>query len=88
MREATLKNQMSEKKISENISVPRIKKLPFSFAKKHKILIKTLGDNSIEAYYCGKISSYIVAEIRRFTGIPLKLNKISSSELNNLLQLT
>ena len=88
MKETALKNQTRENKISQNISATRTKKLPFSFAKKHKILIKSLGNKSTEAYYCGKISSYIIAEIRRFTGRPLTLNNISDSEFNDLLRVT
>ncbi|MFQ3362787.1 MAG: general secretion pathway protein E [Woeseiaceae bacterium] len=88
MKETALKNQTRENKISQNISATRTKKLPFSFAKKHKVLIKSLGNKSTEAYYCGKISSYIIAEIRRFTGRPLTLNNISDSEFNDLLRVT
>mgnify|MGYP006082161425 CR=1 FL=1 len=86
MNEKISKNQMAENKVNENILASQNKKLPFSFAKKHKILVKTDGANSAKSYYYGKISPNIIAEIRRFVGAPLLLKKIPETEFKNLLR--
>ena len=62
------------------------KKLPFSFAKKHHILIKSINEKSAEVFFHGKITASSIAETRRFSELPLKLNKISDEKFTNLLR--
>ena len=77
MKEIALNKAATDRKTSEGALATAIKKLPFSFAKKHKILIRSFKDESAEAYYYGKISSHAIAEIRRFAGLPITLREIT-----------
>jgi len=88
MKEIALNKESTDRKTSEGALATAIKKLPFSFAKKHKILIRSFRDESVEAYYYGKIPSHAIAEIRRFAGLPITLRKITDSQFDDLLRKT
>ena len=74
------------KVLSEDEIVNIDKKLPYSFAKKNKILIRSITNNHAEVYYQGKLNAEIIAETRRFSGIPLKIKETSNDEFNKLLR--
>jgi len=88
MEETTTNDEASDKEISVNTSTTPIKKLPFSFARKHKILIQSYDNKTAKAYYHGKISSHAIAEIRRFAGLPLTLKELTDNKFDDLLQKT
>ena len=88
MKEIALNKESTDKKTSEGALATAIKRLPFSFAKKHKILIRSFRDESPEAYYYGKISSHAIAEIRRFAGLSITLREITDSQFDDLLRKT
>ena len=88
MKEIALNKESTDRKTSEGALATAIKRLPFSFAKKHKILIRSFRDESAEAYYYGKISSHAIAEIRRFAGLPITLREITDSQFDDLLRKT
>jgi len=60
--------------------------LPFSFAKRHGVLIKKLGDTEGEAVYRTGASPLSLAEARRFAGVPLKMSRVSADAFDALLQ--
>lgn len=62
--------------------------LPFSFAKRHGILIRDLGDDGGEAVYRTGTSPLSLAEARRFAGVPLKMSPVSAELFDKLLQET
>ncbi len=75
-----------KEQLQENNNVIVTKKLPFSFAKKHRILIKSINKKSVEVCFHGEINASSIAETRRFSGLPLKLKEISDEKFNNLLR--
>lgn len=60
--------------------------LPFSFAKRHGVLIREITDQGADAVYRPGTSPLSLAEARRFVGVPLKLTRVSSDMFDSLLQ--
>jgi general secretion pathway protein E len=60
--------------------------LPFSFAKRHGVLIRVIGDDAADAVYKAGTSPLSLAEARRFAGVPLKLARVSDEVFDSLLQ--
>ncbi|MDH3747154.1 MAG: type II secretion system ATPase GspE [Gammaproteobacteria bacterium] len=65
---------------------PQGKVLPFSFAKRHGVLIRELRSDSADAVYRNGTSPISLAEARRFAGVPLKLSRVSDEVFDALLQ--
>ena len=70
----------------DNSNSFNIDKLPYSYAKKNKILITSSKDNIAQVYYHGDIKAEQIVETRRFIGIPISLNQASSNEFDKLLR--
>ena len=64
------------------------RRLPFTFAKRHGILLQETDDSEIIAVCRPGLDLLILAEVRRFAGAPLKLKRVSSDEFDAALQLT
>lgn len=60
--------------------------LPFSFAKRHGVLLREVGSNGGDAVYRDNASPLSLAEARRFAGVPLKLSRVSADVFDILLQ--
>ena len=60
--------------------------LPFSFAKRHGVLIRGITGDQCEAVYRSGASPLSLAEARRFAGVPLKLSRVSAEVFDTLLQ--
>jgi general secretion pathway protein E len=60
--------------------------LPFSFAKRHGVLICEIVDGVGKTIYRTGVSPLILAEARRFAGIPLKMTPVSADEFDAMLQ--
>ncbi len=60
--------------------------LPFSFAKRHGILIREFSDAAADAVYRPGVSPLSIAEAQRFAGVALKLSPVSSEDFDALLQ--
>ncbi len=60
--------------------------LPFSFAKRHGVLLREIGSNGGDAVYRDNASPLSLAEARRFAGVPLKLSRVSADVFDILLQ--
>ena len=65
-------------------STPRT--LPFSFAKRHGVLIRDIGKDAADAVYRPGVSPQSLAEVRRFAGVPLNLSRVSVEAFDVLLQ--
>ena len=60
--------------------------LPFSFAKRHGVLIREVVDGKADAVYRAGASPISLAEARRFAGVPLKLTRVTEEAFDGLLQ--
>jgi general secretion pathway protein E len=60
--------------------------LPFSFAKRHGVLIREFSKESADAVFRPGTSPMSLAEARRFAGVPLKLSRVSAEDFDALLQ--
>ncbi len=60
--------------------------LPFSFAKRHGVLIRKLSDKKGDAVYRSGASPLSLAEVRRFAGVPLQLSRVTAEVFDTLLQ--
>lgn len=62
--------------------------LPFSFAKRHGVLIREIVDGVADTVYRSDTSPLSLAEARRFAGVSLKLSRVSPKTFDQLLQET
>ena len=60
--------------------------LPFSFAKRHGVLIREVTGDTADAVYRPGATPLSLAEARRFAGIPLNLSRVSADVFDALLQ--
>lgn len=60
--------------------------LPFSFAKRHGVLIRQVDGIHNEAVYRTGATPLSLAEARRFAGAPLTLSRVSAEVFDSLLQ--
>ena len=60
--------------------------LPFSFAKRHGILIREFSGDAVDAVYRPGVSPLSIAEAQRFAGVALKLSPVSNEVFDALLQ--
>ena len=60
--------------------------LPFSFAKRHGVLIREIGSDGGDAVYRDDASPLSLAEARRFAGVPLTLSRVSADVFDSMLQ--
>ena len=71
---------------SQSLSTREHRVLPFSFAKRHGVLIQKFSDETADAVYRSGASPLSIAEVRRFAGVPLNLSRVSSEVFDTLLQ--
>jgi general secretion pathway protein E len=62
--------------------------LPFSFAKRHGVLIRDIESGVADTVYRTGTSPLSLAEARRFAGVPLRLTRVSSEAFDSMLQRT
>ena len=71
---------------TESAESGTFKVLPFSFAKRHGVLIRDVHADSADAVYRNGASPISLAEARRFVGVPLKLSRVTDEVFDTLLQ--
>ncbi len=69
---------------AEAAHVPRV--LPFSFAKRHGVLIRESTPEAADTVYRANAAPLAIAEARRFAGVPLELSRVSDEVFDSLLQ--
>ena len=69
--------------LRSSASEPR---LPFAFAKRHGVLVRSLREDGAECVYREQASPLGLAEARRVLGRPIRLVKVSAEEFDRLLQ--
>jgi general secretion pathway protein E len=75
---------------SDSVAVPTpvARALPFSFAKRHGVLIREIDGGSADAVYRSGASPLSLAEARRFAGVPLRLTRVNAEDFDTMLQQT
>jgi general secretion pathway protein E len=76
--------------VDEDVSVDigSSRSLPFSFSKRHGVLIRDIRDGEADTVYRSGASPVSLAEARRFAGVPLRLTRVSTDAFDTLLQQT
>ncbi len=69
----------------EDAAIPQ-RVLPFSFAKRHGVLIREITGDTADTVYRSDASPLSLAEARRFAGVPLKLSRVTDAAFDILLQ--
>ena len=67
---------------------PVARALPFSFAKRHGVLIRDIEEGVADTVYRTVTSPLSLAETRRFAGIPLRLTRVTPEAFDAILQQT
>ncbi|MEX0708618.1 MAG: type II secretion system ATPase GspE [Woeseia sp.] len=62
--------------------------LPFSFAKRHGVLIHDVHADTADAVYRSGASPVSIAEARRYAGMPLRLKRVDVDTFDRMLQQT
>ena len=78
-----IENNDSHNKSKINVSTDNL--LPFSFAKRHGILVRSYFKGYADTVHKKNTSPLVLSEVRRFTGKKLKLSKISSTDFESTL---
>ncbi len=60
--------------------------LPFAFAKRHGVLIRSITPESADTVCRPGVTALSIAEVQRFAGVPLKLSRVSVEVFDTLLQ--
>ncbi len=71
---------------SASLTTVEHRTLPFSFAKRHGILVQKISDETADVVCRNSTSPLSIAEVRRFAGVPLNLSRVSSEVFDALLQ--
>lgn len=61
------------------------KRLPFSFAKRHGVFIKTVQSDHAHIVHHAKVTQLALSELRRYLQYPLKLEQVATEEFSQLL---
>jgi len=62
------------------------KRLPFSFAKRHGVLIRDYADDRADVVCRVGVTPMSLAEVRRFAGVPLKLTRVTADAFDAMLR--
>jgi len=61
------------------------RRLPFSYAKRHGVLITGIQENCASASYRPGVTAQALSELRRFVGMPLRMDPVSPEQFDMLL---
>jgi general secretion pathway protein E len=61
-------------------------RLPFAFAKRHGVLVRGVVEGKAQVVYREGAQPSAVAELRRFLGIPLVIERVAESAFDELLR--
>lgn len=72
--------------ISDTATEPRFRKrLPFSFAKRHGVVVEQIGEVDAMVAYKPGLTPATIVELRRYLGMPIQFNEVSESEFERRL---
>ena len=63
------------------------RKLSFPFAKRHGVLVRAIADDHADTVCRPGVTPQALAEVRRFVGVPLKLERVSVEVFDSLLRI-
>jgi general secretion pathway protein E len=63
-------------------------RLPFTFARRHGVLVRSVSNGIAECVYRAPCSPVALAEARRYLQLPMKLSVVSTEEFEHLLRKT
>jgi hypothetical protein len=66
---------------------PAPKRVGFAFAKRHGVLVRRIHEGVAECVYRPGAAPLAVAELRRYLGVPLALEKVEEGHFDSLLRL-
>jgi general secretion pathway protein E len=69
-------------------SAPPALRLPFAFARRHGLLVRSHADGSTECLYRSPAAPSAIAEVRRLLRVPLSYTPVGAEEFDALLQKT
>lgn len=72
--------------MSDSIPDPETRQLPYSFAKKHSILLSSITEDNGIISHLDSTPGRALLEAQRFLNAPLHFNKVDSDEFNQLMQ--
>ncbi len=72
--------------VSSETSPEALRRLPFSFAKRHRVQLASIDDQGAHVLCGPGVSSQTLAEVRRYLGMPLRLENIDQERFDLLLQ--
>ena len=70
----------------EELAEVHARALPYSFAKRHGILIRDVDDTHADTVCRTGVTPLSLAEARRFAGVPLTLSRVSAEDFDTALQ--
>jgi general secretion pathway protein E len=70
----------------EQLELKQERRLPFAFAKRHGVLIKSVKNGRTEVIYRQGVSTLSLAEVRRFVGGPVKISRVEDKSFDDQLQ--
>ncbi len=74
--------------MSDSYPADEAKRLPYSFAKKHSLLLSELTETHGVIAHLNSTPGHALLEAQRFLNIPLEFSEINSDEFNHLMQIT
>ena len=72
--------------VTREPAAPR--RVGFAFAKRHGVLVRRIHEGIAECVYRPGAAPLAMAEVRRYIGVPMKLEKVEEATFDSLLRLT
>src|SRR5450631_3528947 len=73
--------------MNAEIQEPLQRKLSFPFAKRHGVLVRGIANDVADTVCRPGVTPQALAEVRRFVGVPLKLERVSSDTFDSMLRI-
>jgi general secretion pathway protein E len=73
--------------MNAEIQEPLQRKLSFPFAKRHGVLVRGIANDVADTVCRPGVTPQALAEVRRFIGVPLKLERVSSDAFDSMLRI-
>ncbi|MCG8669780.1 MAG: hypothetical protein MI867_10245, partial [Pseudomonadales bacterium] len=65
----------------------RLRRLPFAFAKRNGVVIEEITEQETRVAYKAGIKPMVIAELRRFIGMPITFAEVDEGEFDKRLAL-
>ncbi len=72
--------------VARSTALPPGMRLPFAFARRHGVLVRSISDGRAQIVYREGAGAAAVAELRRFLGVPLVIERATAGVFDELLQ--